>query len=171
MMRISAHAQTWNEKFEVIAQGIDIVGLPTQAVKESRERVQAAIKNSGLPYPRKRIIVNLAPAAVRKEGPAYDLPIALGVLLMQMLIPPDSVDEAIVIGELSLDGTVRHSKGILPVAATAREQGFKRIFVPEMDAAEAALIPDLDVIPVESLSELYRHLVGEKQFSLISLPL
>ena len=170
-MHFSNHAQTWNEKFEVIAQGIDIVGLPTQAVKESRERVQAAIKNSGLPYPRKRIIVNLAPAAVRKEGPAYDLPIALGVLLMQMLIPPDSVDEAIVIGELSLDGTVRHSKGILPVAATAREQGFKRIFVPEMDAAEAALIPDLDVIPVESLSELYRHLVGEKQFSLISLPL
>jgi len=85
---------------------MDIVGLPNQAVKESRERVQAAIKNSGLPYPRKRIIVNLAPAAVRKEGPAYDLPIALGVLLMQMLVPPDSVDEAMVIGELSLDGTV-----------------------------------------------------------------
>jgi len=142
--------------------GTDIVGLPSQAVKESRERVQAAIKNSGLPYPRKRIIVNLAPAAVRKEGPAYDLPIALGVLLMQMLVPPDSVDEAMVISELSLDGTVRHSKGILPMAAAAREQGFKRIFVPEMDAAEAALIPDLDVIPVKSLSELYKHLIGEK---------
>jgi len=138
------------------------VGLPSQAVKESRERVQAAIKNSGLPYPRKRIIVNLAPAAVRKEGPAYDLPIALGVLLMQMLVPPGSVDESMVIGELSLDGTVRHSKGILPMAAAAREEGFKQIFVPEMDAAEAALIPDLDVIPVKSLSELYKHLIGEK---------
>jgi len=141
---------------------MDIVGLPNQAVKESRERVQAAIKNSGLPYPRKRIIVNLAPAAVRKEGPAYDLPIALGVLLMQMLVPPGSVDESMVIGELSLDGTVRHSKGILPMAAAAREEGFKQIFVPEMDAAEAALIPDLDVIPVKSLSELYKHLIGEK---------
>ena len=145
--------------------GTDIVGLPDTAVKESRERVQAAIKNSGLSYPRKRIIVNLAPAAVRKEGPTYDLPIALGVLLMQMLVPPDSVDEAMVIGELSLDGTVRHSKGILPMAASAREQGFKRIFVPEVDAAEAALIPDLDVIPVKSLSELYRHLIGEKSIA------
>ena len=162
MIRSYDHAQTWNEKHVVVVHGIDIVGLPTQAVKESRERVQAAIKNSGLPYPRKRIIVNLAPAAVRKEGPAYDLPIALGVLLMQMLVPPESVDDSIVIGELSLDGTVRHSKGILPVAAAAREQGFKRIFVPEMDAAEAALIPDLEVIPVKSLSELYKHLIGEK---------
>ncbi|NQU29429.1 MAG: ATP-binding protein, partial [Anaerolineae bacterium] len=142
--------------------GTDIVGLLNAAVKESRERVQAAIKNSGLPYPRKRIIVNLAPAAVRKEGPTYDLPIALGVLLMQMLVPPDSMDKAMVIGELSLDGTVRHSKGILPMAASARAEGFKRIFVPEVDAAEAALIPDLDVIPVKSLSELYRHLIGEK---------
>ena len=139
------------------------MGLPNAAVKESRERVQAAIKNSGLPYPRKRIIVNLAPAAVRKEGPTYDLPIALGVLLMQMLVPPDSMDKAMVIGELSLDGTVRHSKGILPMAASARAEGFKRIFVPEVDAAEAALIPDLEVIPVQSLSELYRHLIGEKK--------
>jgi magnesium chelatase family protein len=134
MIRSYDYAQTWNEIHVVVVHGIDIVGLPTQAVKESRERVQAAIKNSGLPYPRKRIIVNLAPAAVRKEGPAYDLPIALGVLLMQMLVPPGSVDDSIVIGELSLDGTVRHSKGILPVAAAAREQGFKRIFVPEVDA-------------------------------------
>jgi len=146
----------------VIVHGMDIVGLPNLAVKESRERVQAAIKNSGLPYPRKRIIVNLAPAAVRKEGPTYDLPIALGVLLMQMLVPPDSVDDSMVIGELSLDGTVRHSKGILPMAAAARAEGFKRIFVPKVDAAEAALIPDLDVIPVKSLSALYSHLIGEK---------
>ena len=142
--------------------GTDIVGLPDTAVKESRERVHAAIKNSGLPYPRKRIIVNLAPAAVRKEGPTYDLPIALGVLLMQMLVPPTSMDESMIVGELSLDGAVRHSKGILPMAAAARANGFKRIFVPAVDAAEAALIPDLDVLPVKSLSTLYRHLIGEK---------
>jgi magnesium chelatase family protein len=143
----------------------DIVGLPNVAVKESSERVQSAIKNSGFPYPRKRIIVNLAPAAVRKEGPAYDLPIALGVLLLQMLVPPNSVEDAVIVGELSLDGTVRHAKGILPMAAAAKAAGFKRIFVPAVDAAEAALIPDLDVIPVKSLSELYRHLIGEKTIS------
>lgn len=145
--------------------GTDVVGLPDAAVKESRERVYAAINNSGLPYPRKRIIVNLAPAAVRKEGPTYDLPIALGVLLMQMLIPPGSMDEAMIVGELSLDGTVRHSKGILPMAAAARANGFKRIFVPAVDADEAALIPDLDVLPVKSLSALYRHLIGAEQIA------
>ena len=145
--------------------GTDIVGLPNQAVKESRERVYAAINNCGLPYPRKRIIVNLAPAAVRKEGPTYDQPIALGVLLMQMLVPPASMDDSMIVGELSLDGTVRHSKGILPMAAAARENGFKRIFVPEVDAAEAALIPDLDVIPVKSLYALYQHLVGAQEIT------
>ena len=97
--------------------GMDIVGLPDKAVQESRERVQSAIKNAGLPFPRKRVIVNLAPAAVRKEGPAYDLPIALGVLLMQELLPPDCVKDALVVGELSLEGTVRHTRGILPIAA------------------------------------------------------
>ncbi|RLD07360.1 MAG: magnesium chelatase, partial [Chloroflexi bacterium] len=140
----------------------NIVGLPNAAVKESSERVQSAVKNSGFSYPRRSIIVNLAPADVRKEGPTYDLPIALGVLLMQMLVPLDSVEDALIVGELSLDGTVRHSKGILPMAATARAEGYKRIFVPAVDAAEAALIPDLDVIPVKSLSALYKHLIGEK---------
>jgi len=138
--------------------GMDIVGLPDKAVQESRSRVQTAIKNGGLPYPRERIVVNLAPAAVRKEGPAYDLPIALGVLLMQGLLPPDCVENAVVVGELSLEGTVRHSRGVLPMAATAREHGFKRMFVPEADAAEAALIPDLEIYPVTTLAGLYDHL-------------
>ncbi|NOY98590.1 MAG: YifB family Mg chelatase-like AAA ATPase [Chloroflexi bacterium] len=142
--------------------GTDIVGLPDKAVQESRERVQAAIKNSGLSYPRKRIIVNLAPASVRKEGPTYDLPIALGVLMMQGVLPPGGVQDALVVGELSLDGTTRHARGILPMAATARAEGYRRIFVPEVDAAEAALIPDLEVIPVPSLSALYSHLIGER---------
>jgi len=143
--------------------GTSIVGLPNAAVKESGERVQAAIKNSGFSYPRKRLIVNLAPAAVRKEGPAYDLPIALGILFMQMLLPPDSIEDSMVVGELSLDGSVRHTKGILPMAAAAKAEGFKRIFVPEVDAAEAALIPDIDVIPVKSLSALYKHLIGNQE--------
>jgi magnesium chelatase family protein len=140
--------------------GMDIVGLPDAAVKESRERVHAAIKNAGLSYPRKRLIVNLAPASVRKEGPAYDLPIALGVLITDRLLPQQCAEGTMVIGELSLDGSVRHARGVLPMAATAREQGFTRLFVPESDAIEAALIPGLEVIPVASLAALYRHLTG-----------
>ena len=141
--------------------GVIIVGLPDAAVQESRERVQSAIKNAGLPFPRKRVIVNLAPASVRKEGPYYDLPIALGVLVMTGLLPHQAVEGTLVVGELSLDGTVRHAKGVLPMAAAARQTGFTRIIVPETDAAEAALIPGLEVIPVVSLKALYLHLTGE----------
>jgi magnesium chelatase family protein len=140
--------------------GMVIVGLPDAAVQESRERVQAAIRNVGLPYPRKRIVVNLAPATVRKEGPAYDLPIALGVLIMMDLLPAEAVADALVIGELSLDGQVRHTRGLLPMAALARQQGFQRLFVPQSDAAEAALIPGLEVIPVDTLAALFAHLNG-----------
>ncbi len=140
--------------------GVTIVGLPDTAVQESRERVQAAIKNAGLFYPRRRLVVNLAPAAVRKEGPSYDLPIALGVLITSGQLSPDSLDTSMVVGELSLDGSVRHVRGVLPMAALARAEGFRRIFVPEGDAAEAALIPGLEVIPVTSLEALYAHLVG-----------
>ncbi|HSB00221.1 MAG TPA: YifB family Mg chelatase-like AAA ATPase [Anaerolineales bacterium] len=139
-----------------------IVGLPDAAVQESRERVQTAVKNAGLNFPRHRVVVNLAPAAVRKEGPAYDLPIALGVIVLAGFLPQEAVENTIVVGELSLDGMVRHTRGVLPMAATARTNGFKRIFVPEMDAGEAALIPDLEVIPVKSLADLYQHLSGRR---------
>jgi magnesium chelatase family protein len=145
--------------------GMTIVGLPDAAVQESRERVQAAIKNTGLPYPRKRIVVNLAPATVRKEGPAYDLPIALGVLIMHGLLPPDAASDSLVIGELSLDGSVRHARGVLPMAAVARDQGFKRILVPEVDAPEAGLIPGMEVIAVPSLVDLVKHLRGVELIS------
>ena len=139
-----------------------IVGLPDAAVQESRERVQTAVKNAGLNFPRHRIVVNLAPAAVRKEGPAYDLPIALGVMVLAGFLPQDAIENTMVIGELSLDGVVRHTRGVLPMAATARANGFKRMFVPEVDAGEAALIPDLEIIPVKSLADLYQHLSGRR---------
>jgi magnesium chelatase family protein len=142
--------------------GMTVVGLPDAAVQESRERVQAAVRNAGVPFPRKRLVVNLAPASVRKEGPAYDLPIALGVLIYTGMLPPEAAEGMLVVGELSLDGTVRHARGVLPMAATARQAGFKRIVVPEADAVEAALIPDLEVLPVSSLSQLYNHLTGRK---------
>jgi len=138
-----------------------IVGLPDAAVQESRERVRSAVHNAGFDYPRRALTVNLAPASVRKEGPAYDLPIALGVLAATHQLDQSLLDESLVIGELSLDGSVRHVRGMLPMAATAREQNFKRVFVPSSDAAEAALIPDLEVIPVNSLTELVMHLRGE----------
>jgi magnesium chelatase family protein len=139
---------------------VAIVGLPDAAVQESRERVQAAIRNAGLYFPRKRMIVNLAPAAVRKEGPAYDLPIALGTLMASGQISCDALEGSLVIGELSLDGAVRHVRGVLPMAALARQQGFRRIFTPEADAAEAALVPGLEVYPVASLTALVAHLEG-----------
>ncbi|MEN4042940.1 MAG: YifB family Mg chelatase-like AAA ATPase [Anaerolineaceae bacterium] len=139
---------------------IIIVGLPDAAVQESRERVLMAIKNASLALPRKRVTVNLAPASVRKEGPSYDLPIALGVIIATEQLVPDDLDACMVIGELSLDGSVRHVRGVLPMAAVARQEGFRRVYVPVADAAEAALIPDLEVIPVSSLADLYRHLTG-----------
>ena len=140
--------------------GMDIVGLPDAAVQESRQRVMAAIKNAGYPYPRERLTVNLAPASVRKEGPSYDLPIALGVLACMEMIPQELLLEGVVVSELSLDGSVRHVRGVLPMAAIARDQGYRRIFVPLSDAAEAALIPGLEVIPVNSLLDLSAYMRG-----------
>jgi magnesium chelatase family protein len=137
-----------------------IVGLPDAAVKESRERVQAAVQNAGFVFPRKRVTVNLAPAALRKEGPAYDLPIAMGVLAASQQIAVDWLEGALVVGELSLDGSVRHVRGVLPMAALARDEHFERMIVPKVDAAEAALIPGLEVIPVTSLTALVNHLSG-----------
>src|SRR3972149_1390472 len=142
--------------------GRTIAGLPDAAVQESRERVQTAVKNAGLHFPRHRVVVNLAPASVRKEGPAYDLPIALGVIILACLLPLEVVENTIVVGELSLEGPARHTRGVLPMAATARSNGFKRMFVPEVDAPEAGLIPDLEIIPVKSLADLYDHLCGRR---------
>ena len=141
--------------------GITVVGLPDTAVQESRERVRAAIKNSGLYFPtRKRLIVNLAPAAVRKEGPAYDLPIAIGILITTEQIPQEAVDDILLVGELSLDGSVRHIPGLLPMAALARQEGFRAICAPEEDAEESALIPDIETIPVGNVAQLHAHLTG-----------
>jgi magnesium chelatase family protein len=140
---------------------IVIVGLPDTAVQESRERVQAAVKNSGLSFPYRRVTVNLAPADLRKEGPAYDLPIAVGLLVASGQVPGDGLEQTLMVGELSLDGSVRHVRGVLPMTVLARRLGLKRVFVPACDAREAALIPDLEVYPVEHITALVRHLTGE----------
>lgn len=139
--------------------GIVIVGLPDAAVQESRERVRAAIRSSGGRVPGGRIIVNLAPADVRKEGPAYDLPIAVGLIMSGGSLV-SNLDDAIIVGELSLDGAVRHTTGILPMVSLAAQSGLKRAFVPFDDADEAALIDGIDIYPVDSLSSLLKHLNG-----------
>ncbi len=121
--------------------GMIVVGLPDAAVQESRERVQLAVKNAAFVLPRRRVIANLAPASVHKEGPSYDLPIAIGVLLLTNQFPAESLESSLVIGELSLDGSVRHVRGILPMAAAAHQNGYKQVFAPAVDAAEAAFNP------------------------------
>ncbi len=137
-----------------------IVGLPDAAVQESRERVHSAIRNSELSYPRKQITVNLAPADLRKEGSFFDLPIAVGILAAGGVVPRNRLEKSLITGELSLDGSVRHVRGILPIVARAKEAGFTSVYVPACDAREAALIPGIEVFPVETLSALYLHLIG-----------
>ncbi|MEI8165904.1 MAG: YifB family Mg chelatase-like AAA ATPase [Chloroflexales bacterium] len=147
-----------------IAQGLPtftVVGLGDAAVQESRERVRAAIRNSGLSFPFKRLTVNLAPADMRKAGPAYDLPIAIGLLVASEQVTGDTASAAF-IGELGLDGSLRHTDGVLPMAAIARARGVATVYVPAEDAAEAALVSGLIVVPVPSLAELAAHITGER---------
>jgi magnesium chelatase family protein len=134
-----------------------IVGLADRAVEESKERVRSALKNSGAEFPPRRITVNLAPADLPKEGPSYDLPIALGLLIASAQLEGD-LSDSLVLGELSLDGSLRHVSGILPTAILAKEKGFKKIFLPKINAKEAAIISGLEVYPVENLTDLVKHL-------------
>lgn len=138
----------------------NIVGLPDNAVKESRERVRAAIKNSSLQFPQKGYVVNLSPADLPKHGPAYDLAIAVGVLAATDQVPLAAVEGTMFIGELSLDGSIRHVKGVMPMVHTARQEGCQRVYVPEEDAAQAGLVTEIEIIPVKSLGQLVEHLYG-----------
>lgn len=137
-----------------------IVGLPGAAVRESKDRLYAALRNAGFKFPMARITVNLAPADVRKAGPAYDLPIALGILAASGQLEAD-LSDALVVGEMALDGGLRPTQGILPIAQAARAKGFARIVVPAANASEAALVMPEGVIAAEDLGQLMRHLRGE----------
>lgn len=136
-----------------------IVGLASKSIEESRERVRAAIVNSGAEFPTHRIIVNLAPADLPKDGPSYDLPIAVGILLSSGQLSAD-VSECLFYGELSLDGTLRHTNGVLPITLFAKEKKYKAIYLPEVNAREASIVSGVSVFPVESLLALFRHLNG-----------
>lgn len=148
--------------------GFDIVGLPDTAVKESRERVRAALKNSGLMFPMTRITVNLAPADLRKDGSSLDLPIAVGILTAAGSLLQEEAAGKIFVGELALDGSIRQVAGVLPMILYAREHGWREIYIPQGNAAEGELVDGIDVYTPASLSELVSHL--KKQERLTPLP-
>lgn len=131
-----------------------LVGLPDNAVRESHERIASALEYTGLKMPRKQVIVNMAPADIRKEGSAYDLPLAIGMLAGADKIPADDLDKYVIMGELSLDGGLQPIKGVLPIAIKAREEKFKGFILPKQNAREAAVVNNLDVYGVENISEV-----------------
>lgn len=139
-----------------IGQGINfiLVGLPDNAVKESQQRIKAALKNNELHYPGKEITINMAPADIRKEGSIYDLPIAVGILAASEQIFSANFDQYLILGELSLDGNIQPMKGVLPIAVKAKQDGFKGIILPKENASEAAIVGDLEIYGVENLIEV-----------------
>lgn len=141
--------------------GMLIVGLPDAAVQESRERVRAAVRNAGLPFPASRIVVNLAPADVRKEGPMFDLPIALAVLLAQGVIPQSALDRTLVAGELALDGSLRPVRGAINLALYAAQAGVTRLLLPPASAPEAAAVGEIAVYAPATLAQTVAFLTGE----------
>src|SRR6267143_1427403 len=138
-----------------------VVGLPDAAVKESRDRVWTAINNSGYRWPRGRTTINLAPADIKKEGPSFDLPIALGVVAVCEELNTSALEKFSFVGELALDGTVRAVKGVLPVALEARRRGKQALFVPEANAREASMVEKIDIYGVQNLRQTFAFLRGE----------
>jgi magnesium chelatase family protein len=142
--------------------GYHLVGLPDNAIKESSYRIAAALKNNGYEFPGKKIIVNLAPADLRKEGSAYDLPLAMGILVASGQVKTNEIDKYIIMGELSLDGGLQPIKGALPIAIKAKEEGFKGFFLPIQNAKEAAIVSALDVYGVENIKEIIEYFTGKR---------
>ena len=139
-----------------------LVGLPDNAVKESQQRIKAAFKNNNLKFPGREITVNMAPADIRKEGSVFDLPIAIGILAVSKQVKLELLSKYILIGELSLDGSIQATRGILAIALQAKEEGFKGIIVPKANALEAAVVNNLEVFGAENLSEVIKFLNQEE---------
>ena len=155
------HATTITIEVDVTA-GIKffLVGLPDNAVKESEQRIRAALQNNGYRIPGKKIIINMAPADIKKEGSSYDLPLAIGILAASGQIKSNKIADYIIMGELSLDGSLHHIKGALPIAVKAREEGYKGIILPKENAREAAIVNDLDVLGVDNIKQLINFFNG-----------
>lgn len=154
-----------------IDRGINfyLVGLPDNAVKESQQRIEAAITNLGYYYPHKKVVINMAPADIRKEGSAYDLPLAVGILAASEQISADRLEQFVIMGELSLDGTLNPIKGTLPIAIKAKQEGFCGLIVPKENAREAAVVEGLEVFGVENIHEVVSILNGEGSFQPVAI--
>lgn len=171
VMGIESHLVTVEVDLSAGLPLFSTVGLPDVAVRESKDRIKAAVKNSGYPFPGHHVTVNLAPADIKKEGTAFDLPIAVAILTAQGLVPALSLVDYLLLGELSLDGGVKGIRGALPAAFEAKAFGIRGIIVPRENAAEAALVEGIEVIPVEQLSEVVEFLGGRSQITPVRVDL
>lgn len=149
--------------------GVWMSGLPDNAVKESAHRIESAIKHYDYFFPRQKVIVNMAPADIKKEGSAYDLPIGLGILKASAQIKAQNIEEYLIMGELSLDGVLRPIKGVLPIAIDARKQGFKGIVLPIQNTTEAAIVNELDVIGVANIKEAIDFFEGNLEITPVEI--
>lgn len=156
-----------------IDQGVNffLVGLPDSAIKESHQRIESALKNVGFKIPGKKIVINLAPADIRKEGSSYDLPIAVGILSASEQIRAGSINDSIIMGELSLDGSLQSIRGALPIAIEAVKRGFKKLIVPFENAAEAAIVNDLEVYGIQNVGEAIEFFNGERSLQPVKVDL
>lgn len=156
-----------------VSQGVRffLVGLPDIAVKESQQRIESALRTLGFHWPGKQVVINMAPADIRKEGSAYDLPLAVGILAADGKIAKDGPESFITMGELSLDGTLQPVRGVLPIALRAREEGFKGIIVPLRNAREAAVVNGLDVYGLEKLGDVIDFFNSVRKFEPVKVDL
>ena len=161
VLGIDAHPVDVEVDVSIGLSTFNIVGLPDGTIKESRDRVTAAVTNSGFNFPVRRIVVNLAQAALRKIGSGFDLPIALALLSALRYFPEQVLEKVMVVGELSLDGAIRPIRGILPVAVAARDHGFEQLIMPKANEAEAADVEEVCRVPVSNLDEVVRYLQGQ----------
>jgi magnesium chelatase family protein len=159
LVKVESHLESTQEP------RVTVVGLPDNAVKESRDRIKAAVKNSGFIFPNRGITLNLAPADIRKEGSAFDLPMALGILAASGQIKSSILPGTAILGELALDGKIRPIRGALPISSSLQKEGIKRLIVPEENAREAALVPDIDVYPMQTLRDAVDFLNGDDKIT------
>jgi len=154
-----------------VSQGINffLVGLPDVAVKESQQRIDSTLQTYGYHMPGKKVVINMAPADIRKEGAAYDLPLAIGILAASEQIKPDKLADYVIMGELSLDGSLQPIKGILPITIQARNEGFKGIILPRQNAREAAVVNNIKVIGAENIKEVIEFMNGNQELPEISI--
>jgi magnesium chelatase family protein len=156
-----------------VSRGIQffLVGLPDSAVRESHQRIESALRALNLHWPGKQVVINMAPADIRKEGSAYDLPLALGILAADEKVSKEEIESFVLMGELSLDGTLQPVKGVLPIALRAREEGFKGVIVPVKNAREAAVVGGLDVYGMENLGDVVDFFNGTRKFNPVKVDL